>query len=63
MKYTRAKGWRLGSWDLALGTDCDRHNKLDQYLGLTVENVKDPLKWWFEKCMAYPNLSHMALDY
>jgi hypothetical protein len=27
------------------------------------ENVKDPLKWWWEHRRTYPTLSHMALDY
>ena len=38
-------------------------NKLDKYLQLPVENVKDPLKWWVNNCKVYPNLSWMALDY
>jgi hypothetical protein len=38
-------------------------NELEDYLRLPVENVKDPLKWWYENRRAYPNLSRMARDY
>jgi hypothetical protein len=45
------------------GSSCIRHNELDKYLQLLVENVKDPLKWWVNNHKVYPNLSQMALDY
>jgi hypothetical protein len=39
------------------------HDELEEYLGLPVEKVNDPLKWWWDHCAAYPALSRMALDY
>ena len=45
------------------GSSRTRRNKLDEYLQLPVENVKDPLKWWVNNRKVYPNLSRMALDY
>jgi hypothetical protein len=45
------------------GTSHTRHNELDEYLQLPVENVKDSLKWWVNNCKVYPNLSRMALDF
>jgi hypothetical protein len=41
----------------------DIANELDRFLQELVENVKEPLKWWFLNCLAYPKLSRMALDY
>jgi hypothetical protein len=38
-------------------------SEIDQYLRLPVESVSDLLKWWFDNCCVYPNLSCMALDY
>ena len=38
-------------------------SELDDYLHLPVENITDPLKWWFDNRRTYPNLSQMALDY
>ena len=38
-------------------------SELDDDLHLPVENVKDPLKWWFNNRRLYPNLSRMAQDY
>jgi hypothetical protein len=38
-------------------------NELNDYLRSPVENVTDPLKWWFDKRCTYPNLSGMARDY
>ena len=52
-----------GFGNISVGKKASQHNKLDEYLALAVENVKDPLKWWFDNRMAYPNLSRMALDY
>ena len=40
-----------------------KQSEIDEYLRLPVENVTDPLKWWFDKRRVYPNLSRMALDY
>jgi hypothetical protein len=37
--------------------------ELDEYLRLPVENVKDPLKWWYHNRFLYPTLHRMALDY
>jgi hypothetical protein len=33
------------------------------YLSLTVENMKDPLKWWVDNRPTYPNLSRMVRNY
>ena len=33
------------------------------YLRNEVENVKDPLKWWYDNRHVYPTLHRMALDY
>ena len=41
----------------------DTANELDRFLQEPVENVKEPLKWWFLNCSAYPKLSRMALDF
>jgi hypothetical protein len=30
---------------------------------MDTEDVKDGLMWWYEKCVAFPRLSHMAWDY
>ena len=38
-------------------------SELDQYLRYPVEQVKDPLKWWFHNRALYPSLHRMALDY
>ena len=38
-------------------------NEVDKYLWEPVENVQDPLRWWFQNRFGYPNLSRMALDY
>jgi hypothetical protein len=41
----------------------EKQNELDDYLRAPVENTPDPLKWWHERRLAYPNLSGMALDF
>ena len=41
----------------------DIANELDRFLREPVENVKEPLKWWFLNRPAYPKLSRMALGY
>lgn len=38
-------------------------NEIDRYLREAVENVKEPLRWWFQNRQVYPKLSRMALDY
>jgi hypothetical protein len=38
-------------------------SELQDYLTLDVENVKDPLKWWWDHRRTYPALSRMAFDY
>ena len=46
-----------------VGGDVKECNELDEYLSLSVEKVKDPLKWWYANRKAYPQLSCMALNY
>ncbi|KAF5366396.1 hypothetical protein D9758_009756 [Tetrapyrgos nigripes] len=41
-------------------TACD---ELVDYLAMPLENVTDPLMWWWEKRTVFPILSQMALDY
>jgi hAT family C-terminal dimerisation region len=48
---------------LALLRPLQKKSELDEYLWYPVEQVKDPLKWWFHNYMQYPNLHIMALDY
>lgn len=38
-------------------------SKLQGYLCKSVENVKNPLKWWIASQNIYPNLHCVALDY
>ena len=38
-------------------------SKLDCYLKLDIEDVENPITWWYEHCTLYPNLLRMALDY
>jgi len=40
--------------------DCD---ELDHYLAIDVEDMKDGLMWWHEKCTAFSCLLHMAQNY
>ena len=49
--------------DFAVGTQPAKLNELNNYLQLPVENVKDPLKWWFDNQCLYLTLSQMAHDY
>jgi len=37
-------------------------NKLKHYLAIAVEDVKDALKWWFDRQASFPCLSCMACD-
>ena len=41
----------------------DTANELDRFLREPVENVKEPMKWWFLNRSAYAKLSRMALDF
>jgi len=41
----------------------DNRDELDHYLAMDVEDVKDGVKWWYEKRYTFPHLSHMAWDY
>ena len=41
----------------------DLHNKLDRYITANIEDVKDPLMWWYEWHKTFPHLSLMACDY
>ena len=38
-------------------------DKITLYLMVPLENVKDTIKWWWEKHNVYPWLSRMALNY
>jgi hypothetical protein len=44
-------------------TTVPHSNELDDYLRLTIENVKDPLLWWHNNRFVYPTLHRMALNY
>jgi hypothetical protein len=41
----------------------DNCDELDCYLAMDVEDVKDGVKWWYEKWYTFPHLSCMARDY
>lgn len=38
-------------------------NELDIYLETGPERVHDPIGWWYERRVEFPNLSRMAMDY
>jgi hypothetical protein len=38
-------------------------SEIQEYLILSVESVKEPLKWWMDNRFVYLNLHQMALDY
>lgn len=58
------KGGVLSFANISVGTATTRQqNEIDEYLHLPVENVLDPLKWWYDHRRVYPNLSQMAIDY
>ena len=44
-------------------TAADYRDELERYLATDVENVKDPLMWWYERRDRFPRLSRMAQDY
>ena len=33
------------------------------YLASPIEDITDPLKWWYKHHSVYPHLSQMAADY
>jgi hypothetical protein len=41
----------------------DNHDELNCYLATNVENMKDGLMWWHERCTTFPHLLCMARDY
>ena len=38
-------------------------DELDCYLAADVEDVKEPLMWWYEKHATFPRLYQMARNY
>jgi hypothetical protein len=38
-------------------------DELQRYLAADVEDVKDGLMWWHERCVVFPRLSRMGRDY
>jgi hypothetical protein len=38
-------------------------DELKRFLATAVEDVKDALKWWFDRQASFPRLSRMARDY
>ena len=38
-------------------------DELDHHLSTDMEDVRDGLAWWYEKCTSFPCLSCMAWDY
>ncbi|KAF5317480.1 hypothetical protein D9758_019086 [Tetrapyrgos nigripes] len=48
---------------VAPSTTVTVRDELADYLAMPLENVKDPLMWWWEKRTVFPILSQMALDY
>lgn len=61
MKEANDKGY-ASFGNLSVTTQL-RQNEVQAYLSLPVENVKDPLKWWYDNRFVYPSLHRMALDY
>jgi len=49
--------------DFSVATKVTHTSELDNFLRDPVEAVKDPLLWWYNKRLIYPNLSSMARDY
>ena len=39
------------------------NDELERYLAADVEDIKDGLLWWYEKCAIFPRLSRMARGY
>jgi hypothetical protein len=44
-------------------TSSSNDDKLQCYLAMDIEDVKDGLMWWHERCTMFLCLSHMAHDY
>ena len=61
--WTKNKG--VGSFaNISVGTSpVPQLNEIDDYLHLPVENVTDPLLWWFNNRRIYLHLLHMTRDY
>jgi hypothetical protein len=50
--------------DISVGKSISTQvNEIDAYLRQPVENIKEPLKWWFANRQTYPSLYRMASDY
>jgi hypothetical protein len=49
--------------NISLGRTVVQRSKIDEYLALPIEQVKDALMWWYEKEHVFPKLSRMARDY
>jgi hAT family C-terminal dimerisation region len=49
--------------NVSLSKNTLSQGELEEYLSLPVEYVRDPMQWWFDNRIAYPNLSKMAFDY
>ena len=47
---------------LAKSKDTHR-DELGIYLTADIENVSDPLQWWYDHQPVYPRLACMAIDY
>lgn len=43
--------------------DVRDRDELEEFLAQPIEDVRDPLKWWWEHREAFPYLSAMAFDY
>jgi hypothetical protein len=41
----------------------DLSSEIDRYLKADIENVTDPVQWWYDHRTTYPRLSRMALNY
>jgi hypothetical protein len=41
----------------------DNCDKLNHYLAMDMEDMKDGLMWWYERYATFSCLSHMAQDY
>ncbi|KDR67829.1 hypothetical protein GALMADRAFT_146839 [Galerina marginata CBS 339.88] len=39
------------------------HSELERYLNTDIEDVTDPIRWWYVRKTTYPRLHRMALDY
>jgi hypothetical protein len=48
---------------LAAPRPSEFRNELDRFLSTDVEDVRDPLQWWYDGCQSLPKLSRNARDY